>query len=55
MREKVINHPKYQKDSLVTPEISHDLMQSIVNLDNPDSKECEELLSKKYAEVQLKL
>lgn len=51
MRDKVLNHPKYQKDSLVTSEISHDLMQSIANLDNPDSKECEELLTKKYAEV----
>lgn len=55
MREKVMNHPKYNKDSIVTQEISYDLMKTIEKLDNPESSECEELLTKKYASVQQNL
>jgi len=55
IREKVLKHPKYNKDSIVSQQISYDLIKMIANLDNPESSECEELLTKKYASIQLNL
>ena len=47
MRDFVLNHPAYEKDSVVSNKISYDLMSSIVNMNN-DPEERAKLLGKKY-------
>lgn len=47
MRDFVLNHPAYEKDSVVSNAIAFDLMGSIVNMNN-DPEERAKLLGKKY-------
>lgn len=47
MRDFILNHPAYEKDSVVSNRIAFDLMSSIVNMNN-DPEERAKLLGKKY-------
>ena len=38
MRDFVLRHPEYKKDSVVSPNIAYDLMEVVDSLEDPESK-----------------
>lgn len=48
IREFVLNHPKYEKDSIMTPQISYDLMSHVIHM-NSSIEDKATFLGKKWA------
>lgn len=47
IREFVLNHPEYKKDSIVSPKIAYDLMSNIINM-NQSVEDRAKLLGKRW-------
>ena len=48
IRELVLNHPEYKKDSLVTPRMAYDLISNIIGLGN-SMEQRQQFLGKEWA------